>query len=89
MINLQALSGVLLFWRNMNEKEFTALVKAKVAAYTNDHLDMSDDKQITEDDVRAVVPASLEYSVFRLMDSLLAGDVKKAEEMTRSLLQGG
>ena len=45
--------------------------------------------QITEDDVRAVVPASLEYSVFRLMDSLLAGDVKKAEEMTRSLLQGG
>ena len=39
--------------------------------------------------MRAIVPASLEYNVFRLMDSLLAGDVKKGEEMVRSLLQGG
>ena len=35
----------------MNEKEFTVIVKAKVAGYTNDHLDKSDGKQITEDDV--------------------------------------
>ncbi len=46
-------------------------------------------KEITEDDVRAIVPASLEYNVFRLMDSLLAGDIGKGEEMVRSLLQSG
>lgn len=46
-------------------------------------------EEITQEDVRAIVPASLEYNVFRLMDSLLAGDVKEGEEMVRSLLQGG
>ena len=35
----------------MNEKEFVALVKKTVANYTNIHLDKSDGKQITEDDV--------------------------------------
>ena len=45
--------------------------------------------EITEDDVKAIVPASLEYNIFRLMDSLLAGDLRKGEEMVRSLLQGG
>ena len=35
----------------MNEKEFVALVKKTVAEYANDHLDKSDGKQITEDDV--------------------------------------
>ena len=45
--------------------------------------------EIGEDDVRKIVPPSLEYSIFRLMDHLLDGDIKKAEEMTLSLLQGG
>ena len=35
----------------MNEKEFVALVKKTVADYTNAHLDKTDGKQITEDDV--------------------------------------
>ena len=35
----------------MNEKEFVELVKKVVAGYTNDHLDKSDGKKITEDDV--------------------------------------
>ena len=35
----------------MNEKEFVALVKKTVADYANQHLDLSDGKQITEDDV--------------------------------------
>ena len=35
----------------MKEKEFVALVKATVAHYANAHLDKSDEKQITEDDV--------------------------------------
>ena len=35
----------------MNEKEFVALVKKQVAAYANRHLDKTDGKQITEDDV--------------------------------------
>ena len=35
----------------MNEKEFTALVRKLVAEYANDHLDKTDAKQITEDDV--------------------------------------
>ena len=46
-------------------------------------------EEITVDDVRAIVPASLEYNIFRLMDNLLSGDVKQAEEMVRSLLLGG
>lgn len=35
----------------MNEKEFVALCKQTVAKYANEHLDKSDGKQITEDDV--------------------------------------
>ena len=35
----------------MNEKEFVALVKKTVADYANQHLDKTDGKQITEDDV--------------------------------------
>ena len=35
----------------MNEKEFVKLVKKTVADYANEHLDKSDGKQITEDDV--------------------------------------
>ena len=35
----------------MNEKEFTALVRKLVAEYANEHLDKSDGKHITEDNV--------------------------------------
>lgn len=35
----------------MNEKEFVALVKKTVVEYTNRHLDKTDGKQITEEDV--------------------------------------
>ena len=35
----------------MNEKEFVKLVKKTVADYANQHMDKTDDKQITEDDV--------------------------------------
>ena len=35
----------------MNEKEFVSLCKKTVADYANAHLDMTDGKQITEDDV--------------------------------------
>jgi hypothetical protein len=35
----------------MNEKEFTTLCKKIVADYTNKHLDKTDQKQITEEDV--------------------------------------
>ena len=35
----------------MNEKDVTALCKKIVADYANQHLDKSDGKQITEDDV--------------------------------------
>lgn len=35
----------------MNEKEFTSIVKKLVMDYANEHLDKSDNKQITEDDV--------------------------------------
>ena len=35
----------------MNEKEFVKLVKKTVAEYANEHLDKSDGKRITEDDV--------------------------------------
>ena len=38
----------------MNEKEFVALVKKTVADYTNDHLDKSDGKRISENDVFVV-----------------------------------
>ena len=35
----------------MNEKDFVALCKKTVAEYANKHLDRTDGKQITEDDV--------------------------------------
>lgn len=35
----------------MNEKDFLNLCKKAVAEYSNEHLDKSDGKKITEDDV--------------------------------------
>lgn len=35
----------------MSEREFIKIVREEVAKYTNEHLDKSDNKQITEDDV--------------------------------------
>ena len=35
----------------MNEKDFVDFCKEQVANYTNEHLDKSDNKQITKDDV--------------------------------------
>ena len=35
----------------MNEQEFSKFCKKQVANYTNDHLDKTDNKVITEDDV--------------------------------------
>lgn len=35
----------------MDEKDFVKLCKQTVAQYTNEHLDKSDGKQISEDDV--------------------------------------
>lgn len=35
----------------MNEQDFTKLVKETVAKYANEHLDKTDGKQITVDDV--------------------------------------
>ena len=35
----------------MNEREFVKIVREEVAKYANEHLDKSDNKQITEDDV--------------------------------------
>ncbi|MBQ8109109.1 MAG: DNA polymerase III subunit delta [Clostridia bacterium] len=45
--------------------------------------------EINEADVRAVVPASLEYNVFELMNSLLSGDMKQGQQMVNTLLQNG
>ena len=56
----------------------------KLAAYLGD-----DRTEITETDVRAIVPASLEYNVFELLNSLLSGDVKKGRQTVNSLLQNG
>lgn len=55
----------------------------KLSAYLGDRT------EITEDDVRAIVPASLEYNVFELMNHLLAGDMLKAQQTVNSLMQGG
>ncbi|MDB2162389.1 DUF6275 family protein [Clostridium butyricum] len=38
----------------MNEKEFLNWCKQEICNYTNDHLDKSDNKNITEDDVFVV-----------------------------------
>lgn len=46
-------------------------------------------EEITDADVRAIVPASLEYNVFELLNSLLAGDMLKGQQTVNSLLQGG
>ena len=35
----------------MNEKEFISLCKKQVVEYANEHIDKTDRKQITEDDV--------------------------------------
>lgn len=35
----------------MNEKDFVDFCKEQVANYTNEHLDKTDNKQITKDDV--------------------------------------
>ncbi len=56
----------------------------KLVAYLGD-----DREEIAEADVRAIVPASLEYNVFELLNSLLAGDMKKGMQTVNSLLQGG
>ena len=44
---------------------------------------------ITDADVKAIVPASLEYNVFELLNSLLAGDMRKGQQTVNSLLMGG
>ena len=49
----------------------------------------SEREEITAADVRAIVPASLEYNVFELLNSLLQGDVKRGQQTVNSLLQGG
>ncbi len=79
-------SGALNLLTYMAGRELTRLSGEldKLADYLGE-----DRREITEADVRAIVPASLEYNVFRLMDSLLTGDVGKGEEMVRTLLQGG
>ena len=38
----------------MNEKEFISLCKKQVVEYANEHIDKTDCKQITEDDVFVV-----------------------------------
>ena len=55
----------------------------KLAAYVGDR------KEITPEDVRAIVSASLEYNVFELMGALTAGDMHKAQSTVNSILQGG
>ena len=56
----------------------------KLCAYVGE-----DRPEISEDDVRAIVSASLEYNVFELLNSLLSGDVKTGQQTVNSLLQGG
>ena len=70
----------------MAGRELTRLIGEldKLVAYLDEGRD-----EITEADVRAVVPASLEYNVFELLNSLLAGDMKKGQQTINSLLQGG
>lgn len=56
----------------------------KLAAYLEDGR-----STITEADVTAIVSPSLEYNVFELLNSLLSGDMQKAQQTINSLLQGG
>ena len=55
----------------------------KLAAYT----DKADTVLIA--DVQAIVPPSLEYNVFELMNRLLDGNLGEAEKMLANLLQNG
>lgn len=55
----------------------------KLAAYIGDRT------EITPEDVRAIVSASLEYNVFELVNHLLSGDMAKAQSTVNSILQGG
>ena len=55
----------------------------KLSAYVGERA------EITEEDVRAIVPPSLEYNIFELMEHLLAGDMLKAQQTVNSLMQGG
>ena len=48
----------------------------KLAAYVGE-----DRTEITEADIREIVSASLEYNVFELLNSLLAGDLKKGQQI--------
>ena len=56
----------------------------KLVAYVGDER-----TEITEADIRGIVSPSLEYNVFELLNSLLAGDLKKGQQTVNSLLQGG
>lgn len=55
----------------------------KLAAYAGDRM------EITEADVREIVPASLEYNVFELINRLLEGNLGEAQRMVNTLLQSG
>lgn len=55
----------------------------KLAAYVGDRA------EITDDDVRQIVSASLEYNVFEMLNKLLARDLAGAQRMTNSLIQSG
>ena len=58
----------------MNEKDFVALCKKQVAEYANAHLDKTDGKQITEDDVFIVwMCKTLQNSKALLSTTLLDG----------------
>lgn len=70
----------------MAGRELTRLVGEldKLSAYLGEERE-----EITESDVRAIVPASLEYNIFELLNSLLSGDIQKGQQTVNSLLQGG
>ncbi len=55
----------------------------KLAAYTEES------PEIREEDVLAIVSASLEYNVFELLNRLLEGKLAEAQRMTNTLLQNG
>lgn len=55
----------------------------KLSAYAGER------SEITTEDVRAIVSASLEYNVFELVNHLLAGNMEKAQNTINSILQGG
>lgn len=55
----------------------------KLAAYIEDRT------EITENDVKEIVSASLEYNIFELLNRLLEGNMAEAQRTTNSLLQSG